>query len=196
MGVAVTGAPQELLVLALPAENRSAESQQSAAQAVIGKVLRLTDLRILDALVVVTASGRAPEAVEIIGTAHDPGLSSATPGLINAEDVAEIGSVLAPDGGAVALLVEHVWATRLSVELEALNARWVGSVPVPTDDATGRTDRAGPPLLRGRLRRSAHERAGAARDLAAHLAPLKELRGHNLITEREYHRAQRRILGD
>jgi hypothetical protein len=100
---------------------------------VIGRVGALTDITVVDALVVVMSSGEVAEMVEIIGTACDPGLTSATPGLISDEDVSEIGAVLAPDGTAVALLVKHVWVSRLDEDFETLSAHWLASVLVPTD---------------------------------------------------------------
>lgn len=125
----MTRFPHELLVLGLPAQDR-----ERAVHAVIGHVVGLTDVSVVDALVVVTSAGEVTDTVEIIGTAYDPGLAAPTPGVIGEADIAEIGSVLPPDGSALALLVEHVWATRLAAGLETVRGQWVASVPVPTAD--------------------------------------------------------------
>jgi hypothetical protein len=120
--------PHELLVLGVPAQDR-----ERTVREVIERVGALTDITVVDALLVVMSSGEVAEMIEIIGTACDPGLMSATPGLISDEDVVEIGSVLAPDGTAVALLVKHVWVSRLAQDFETLSAHWLASVLVPTD---------------------------------------------------------------
>ncbi len=99
----MTRFPHEMLVLGLPAENR-----ERALHAVLAHVAALTDVRVNDALVVVTSPGQASETVEILGSRYGVGLTAATPGVIGQEDVAEIGSVLGPDSSAVAVLVEHV----------------------------------------------------------------------------------------
>jgi hypothetical protein len=139
----MTRLPHELLVLGLPAENR-----ERALHAVLAHVAGLTDVRVVDALVVVMSSGEVSETMEI--------LSAATPGVIGQEDIAEIGSVLAPDGSAVAVLVEHVWATRLAAGLQTVNGRWVASVPIPADDVrAAETAAAG----RGRALRDVADRA-------------------------------------
>lgn len=56
-------------------------------------------------------------------------------------------------------------------------------------------DRDGHPLLRGRLRGRAGQPAPLERRLARHLAHLAELRDRDLLTDTEYERARRRLLG-
>ncbi len=127
-GVPVTRSRFELLILGLPAED-----QQRTVRELIGQVARSPDVSVLDAVLVVMSAGAVARTREIIGTGYDPGLRTATPGLISNADVTEIGAILAPDGDAVAVLLEHVWVERLAASAERHRGRWVAAVPVPAD---------------------------------------------------------------
>jgi hypothetical protein len=136
-GVSVTRFPYELLVLGLPVE----EPEQTVGE-VIEQMAGMPGVRIVDLLMVVMSAGAVAGTVEIIGTKDDRGLHAATPGLIGRQDITEIGSILAPDGTAVALLVEHVWATRLAASIAALRGQWIASVQVPAEHVMA-AERAG-----------------------------------------------------
>jgi hypothetical protein len=127
-GNSVTWLPYDLLVLGLPVEQ-----PEDTVGEVIKQVVGSPGVRIVDALMLVMSAGVVAETVEIIGTKDDPGVPAAIPGLIGEQDIAEIGSILAPDGNAVAVLVEHVWATRLAASVAALRGQWIASVRVPEE---------------------------------------------------------------
>lgn len=127
-GFSVTRFPHELLVLGLPTGD-----QERTARRLVQWAARLTDVRVRDALLVVISDAGVTDTVEITGTDPGHGPAGGPPGLISAEDVTEIGSVLSPGTGAVAVLVEHVWATRLSEDVDASDLWWVAALPVPTE---------------------------------------------------------------
>jgi hypothetical protein len=124
----MTRFPYELLVLGLPVGD-----PEHAAGEVIEQMMRSPGVRIVDVLIIVMSAGKVASTLEIMGTQRDSSLRTTAPGLIGKQDIAEIGSILAPDGNAAALLVEHVWAGQLAATIVALRGQWIASVRVPAE---------------------------------------------------------------
>jgi uncharacterized membrane protein len=125
--------PLELMVLAFP-EPRLVDGARAAFEL----VERAGDMRIADALVVskdkagtVTSAELADVvALREVSAAYRLAERSAA-GLIDIEDVNEVGGQLDPDTTALTLLVEHVWVRDLAEAAVAAGGVLVASVPVP-----------------------------------------------------------------
>ncbi|OLB80592.1 MAG: hypothetical protein AUI14_06125 [Actinobacteria bacterium 13_2_20CM_2_71_6] len=122
----------EFLVIAFPGDELSEQVEYA-----VRKVGVNGDLRIIDAQVVVkdtTGEVRSQELAHIAALADDavvPGRTLAPLGLIDAEDVTAIGTVLPLGSVAVALLLEHVWARETARTAHASGWAWLASIAVP-----------------------------------------------------------------
>jgi uncharacterized membrane protein len=124
--------PLELMVLTFP-EPKLADGVRSAFE----RVERAGDVRIADALLVSKDEAGAVSSAELADVAELRAVSAlyhlaerATAGLIDTEDVDEVGGQLDPNTTAVTLLVEHVWMRELSRAVTSAGGVVVASVQV------------------------------------------------------------------
>jgi len=125
--------PLELMVLTFP-ERRLADGIKSAFE----RVERAGDMRIADALVVSKNEKGEVSSAELADVAELRAVSAAyhlseraTAGLIDTEDVDEVGTQLDPDTTALTLLVEHVWVSELASAVRAAGGVLLATVKVP-----------------------------------------------------------------
>jgi uncharacterized membrane protein len=123
--------PCELLVVVFAGQ----ETPHSAAA-----VLRAVDVsegvRTLDALVVVKdgegrVRGRDLTDPALSGARDGDRLGGADEAMINAEDVAGIGTLLTPHSSALALMIEHTWTFKPMQTVRDFGGALVAAVRVP-----------------------------------------------------------------
>lgn len=129
--------PLEFLVVAFPAGGVS----DRVAQA-LRKVEVSGDVRIVDAVVVVKDRDgrvRGEELVdveELAPIAAEYGLGETRISLVDAEDVEEVGEVLAPGSVGLAILVEHAWARETADAVRGCGGALMAAIRIPDGHAT------------------------------------------------------------
>ena len=124
--------PLEFLVIAFPGEELSDLAAHALRAVEVGG-----DVRIVDALVIVKQGDGAVRCEELgdvaalAAVAAEYGLHDVPLNLVDAEDVEEVGAVLAPSSHAFALLVEHVWARETAEAAQAAGGALMATVRVP-----------------------------------------------------------------
>ena len=95
-----------------------------------------SDVRIVDALVVVRPHGGGVHSAEfadvpgLAAIAADHGLGEPGAQLIDAQDIAEVGHLLAPPSMALALLIEHAWARETAEAVFDIGGALMASVRI------------------------------------------------------------------
>jgi uncharacterized membrane protein len=130
--------PIEFFLLAFPGTQ-----DQGGLVAALQRAQALKDVRIIDALVVAKSPDGTVDAAELsdvdalahLATGLGLGQTIDDDSLIgmDAEDAEEIGAAMTPDTTALALLVEHVWATELADAIEDAGGGVVAAVRIPRE---------------------------------------------------------------
>ena len=147
--------PMELFLLAFPGTQ-----SQPRVVAALDRAQTLSDVRVVDALIVTKSSDGAVDAAELSdvdeladlaaslgldrsrGTRGERDLDGASaldaeaPAGIDAEDAEEIGAAMEQDSTALALLIEHGWARELTDavrEVDGGSSGMVAAVRIPRE---------------------------------------------------------------
>ncbi|MGW4054875.1 DUF6325 family protein [Streptomyces sp. NPDC004779] len=121
--------PVECVVLAFPGERLKV-----SAVAAIAELRKEGQVRLIDSLVVVRASGGEVSTSELIEyDEFDEATAEIGPeaNLLGPEDAAEVAQSLEPGSCALMLLVEHIWAARAAEAIQEAGGRVAARVPVP-----------------------------------------------------------------
>ncbi|GAA1798010.1 DUF1269 domain-containing protein [Planosporangium flavigriseum] len=118
--------PLEFLVVAFPGE-----ALPDRVASVLQAVETGGAVRIVDALAVVKDRDGHVRGVEFADVPALAAYDVADPGLIDAADVDEVGQALDAGTAALALLIDHVWASAADAAVRELGGLLVGAVRIP-----------------------------------------------------------------
>jgi hypothetical protein len=115
--------PLEILVLTFPGTRPGAE-----LRGVVETVEARPDLKVRDAAVVSRSADRSVTSADV-AIAADRGDRDR---LLAAEDIAEVAELVPePDTSALAIVVEHAWATDLAEQVKAAGGTLTAAVRIP-----------------------------------------------------------------
>ncbi|HMQ94016.1 MAG TPA: DUF6325 family protein [Amaricoccus sp.] len=123
--------PIEYIVLGFDGTRLAGDTAPALVDLLETGMIRIVDLAVVS---------RDPNGVVCIRETEELGpemaaafakLPGSVPGLLSEADLEELGNELAPDSTALAMLVEHLWATRFGSAVRAAGGRLVLSERIP-----------------------------------------------------------------
>jgi hypothetical protein len=132
--------PVDFIVVEFPDGHTTGEALARLVDLVDGGVVRILDLVFLRKDDAGTVSGIQIADLDGDGTLDLQVLEGASSGLLGADDLGDVGEVIAPGSAAAAVVYENLWAVPFATALRRAGAELVASGRLPAQELLATID--------------------------------------------------------